>query len=135
LRHDATVWECNRPAMDDGLHFVEYHGQPVLLIDFSHRTKQEIVLLLEETQRTISSQPRDSVLVLADFSETQVDRSVATRIKEVLVMDRPYVKRAAWVGADSLPKVLYDNFRSFSRRDFPIFESREQAMDYLVRTE
>jgi hypothetical protein len=119
--------------MNVGLNFVEYQGKPVLLIDFRHCTRQQIVLLLEEIQQTITSQPRDSVRVLADFSDAQIDRVVATRMKEVLVMDRPYVKRAAWVGAESLPKVFYDNFRSFSRREFPVFESREKAMDWLVQ--
>ena len=57
---------------------------------------------------------------------------MATRIKKVLVLDRPYVKRSAWVGTESLPHVFYENFKSFSQREFPIFKTREEAMDWLV---
>ncbi len=55
------------------------------------------------------------------------------RIKELLVFDRPYVKRSAWIGTESLPHVFYENFKSFSQRDFPAFKTREEAMDWLVK--
>jgi hypothetical protein len=53
-------------------------------------------------------------------------------VQEVLVLDRPYVKRSAWVGTESLPKVFYEHFKSFSQRELPAFKTREEAMDWLV---
>jgi len=47
-------------------------------------------------------------------------RDAVTRIKEVATYDRPYVKRAAWVHTEGLPKVFYDAIRAFSQREFPI---------------
>jgi hypothetical protein len=73
------------------------------------------------------------VLTLADFSGAEIDKAIATKMKEVLVLDRPYVKKSAWVGTESLPHVFYENFKNFSQRDFPTFETREEAMDWLVR--
>ncbi len=72
------------------------------------------------------------MLILADFAGAPIDKEIGVRMKEVLVFDRPYVKRAAWVGAEGVPKVFYENFKAFSRRDFPTFESREAAMEWLV---
>jgi hypothetical protein len=51
------------------------------------------------------------------------------------VFDRPYVKRAAFVGAQSLPKVFYEALKTFSQREFRKFKTREEAMDWLVREE
>ena len=65
-------------------------------------------------------------------SGAHVDKEVATKIKEVLVFDRPYVKKSAWVGTENLPHVFYEHFKSFSQRDFPTFPTREAAMDWLV---
>ncbi len=56
-------------------------------------------------------------------------------MKEVAVFDRPYVKRAAIVGAESLPNAFYEALKTFSRREFPRFNTREGAMDWLVREE
>jgi hypothetical protein len=72
------------------------------------------------------------VLTLADISGAHIDKAVATKIKEVLVFDRPYVKKSAWVGTESLPHVLYENFKSFSQREIPGFKTREEAMEWLV---
>lgn len=104
-----------------------------MLIDFSHGKPKEILLLLDEIQRTVARHERGSLLTLADLTGAHVDRRVATRMKEVLVMDRPFVKKSAWVGVDSLPKIYYENIKSFSQRDFPPFKTREEAMDWLVK--
>ena len=53
-------------------------------------------------------------------------------MKPSLVFDRPHLKRSAWVGADSLPKIFYQHLKSFSQRDLPIFKTREEALDWLV---
>ena len=92
-----------------------------------------MLLLLDQVRADVARHAPGSVLTLADFSGAQVGRAVATKIKEVLVLDRPYVKKSAWVGTDSLPHVFYENFKNFSQRDFPTFETREEAMDWLVK--
>ena len=51
------------------------------------------------------------------------------------MFDRPYVKRAAFVGALNLPRVFYEALKTFSQREFRKFKAREEAMDWLVREE
>ena len=121
--------------MDDRIRFIEHQCKRIMLIDFSGSTPGQILGIVAEVQEQIAEQPRDSVLTLADFTDARVDKTVAIRIKEALVFDRPYVKRSAWVGTEQLPKVLYENFKSFSQRDFPAFKTREDAMDWLVEEE
>jgi len=113
--------------------FIEHKQQSILLIDFSRCSTQEMMSVLADVQAIVTTHPRDSVLTLADFTGAQIDKDVAKRMKEVLVFDRPYVKRSAWVGTESLPQVFYEGFKQFSQRDFPRFASREEAMDWLVR--
>lgn len=120
-------------TVKERLRFVKHKGQPVFLIDFSHCQGKEMLLLLDQVRADVARHAPGSVLTLADFSGAIIDKAVATKIKEVLVFDRPYVKKSAWVGTDSLPHVFYENFKSFSQRDFPTFETREEAMDWLVR--
>ena len=115
------------------LRFIKHKGQAIFLIDFSQCKGKEMLLLLDQVRADIARHAPGSVLTLADFSDAQVDKAVATRIKEVLVLDRPYVKKSAWLGTESLPKVFYENFKSFSQRDIPTFETREEAMDWLVK--
>ena len=117
------------------LRFVKYKGQAIFVIDFSHCSSKEMIVLLEQVRATITRQKPGSVLAMSDLSGAQFDKAVATKIKETLVFDRPYVKRAAWVGTETLPHVFYEHFKSFSQREIPTFKTREEAMEWLVGDE
>lgn len=119
-------------SLDDRLHFIKHKGYAIYVIDFSHCTAKEMMLLLDLVRADIARHAPGSVLTLADFSGAHIDKNVATKIKEVLTLDRPYVKKSAWVGTESLPHVFYEHFKSFSQREFPTFKTREEAMDWLV---
>jgi hypothetical protein len=121
------------PSMEDHIQFITHQGKPIMLIDFTHCTKQQMLLVLEYVRVTVAKHARESLLTLADFTGADIDRTVATKIKEVLTLDRPFVRKSAWVGTESLPKVFYEGFKNFSRRDFPTFASREEAMEWLVK--
>jgi len=118
--------------MDDRIHFVEHQGKQILLLDFSHVDAHEMLLLLEELRITVAQQPRGSVVTLCDMTGATVDHAVATKIKEVLTLDRPFVKKTAWFGTEHIPHAFMENFHTFSQRDIATFKTREEAMDWLV---
>jgi hypothetical protein len=53
-------------------------------------------------------------------------------MKESAVFDKPYIKKSAWVGAESFPEAFRGNLKSFSRRVFPTFKNRQEALNSLV---
>ncbi len=119
-------------SFEERLRFIKHKGHAIYLIDFSHCAEKEMLLLLDMIRADIARHEPGSLRTLADFTGAEVDKNVATRIKEVLVLDRPYVKRAAFVGTEHLPHVFYEHFKNFSQRDLPAFATREEAMDWLV---
>ncbi len=120
------------PRMDR-VRFITHQGKRILLIDLTSCSAEDLIELLTHVQRIVTAQRRNSVLTLCDLTGAQFSRAAFTRMKEVAVFDRPYVKRAALVGAESLPKVFYEALKTFSRREFHRFKTREEAMDCLVR--
>ena len=119
----------------DRVRFITHQGKQILFIDVANCAAEEVIELLTEVQRIVTAQPPRSVLTLSDLTGAQFSRSAVTRMKEVAVFDRPYVKRAAFVGAQSLPKVFYEALKTFSQREFRKFKTREEAMDWLVGEE
>jgi len=115
------------------LQFIKHKGQTILVIDFSNCSSKEMLVLLDQVKATVAGHAPGSLLILSDFSGAHFDKQVSTRAKEVLVLDKPYVKKSAWVGTETLPHVFYENFKSFSQRELPTFKTREEAMDWLVR--
>ena len=118
--------------MDDRVHFIEHKGKQILLVDCSHATAAQMQLLLEYLRITVAKHPRESLLTLADLTGATIDHAVAMKTKEVLTLDRPFVKKTAWVGTESVPHAFMENFHSFSQREIATFKTREEAMDYLV---
>jgi hypothetical protein len=119
--------------MEDRIRFIEHQGKQILLVDVSHCSAQELTTIAQLVPSYVITEPLDSVLLLADFTGAIVDRAAFDRLKEGAVFDRPHLKRSAWVGIDSLPKIFYEHIKSFSRRDLPAFKTREEALDWLVR--
>jgi hypothetical protein len=118
--------------MDDRIRFIEHQGKQILLLDYSHATAPEMQLLLEHVRMTVAQHARESLLTFADFTGATVDHAVATKMKEVLTLDRPFVKKTAWVGSESIPHAFMENFHSFSQREIATFKTREEALDWLV---
>jgi hypothetical protein len=119
-------------SIEERLHFVKHKGHAIFLIDVTHCAKKEMMVLLELIRADIARHAPGSLLTLVDITDAEVDKDVATRIKEVLVLDRPYVKRSAWVGTETVPHIFYEHFKNFSQRELPTFKTREEAMEWLV---
>jgi len=119
--------------MEDRIRFVEHKSKRILLVDVSHCSASEVETMSRLVPTYVTSEPKGSVLLLADFTGAEFNRIAIDRLKEGAVFDRPHLKRSAWVGIESLPKVFYEHIKSFSRRDLPAFKTREEAMDWLVQ--
>ena len=118
--------------MEDRIRLIEHKGKHVLLIDVSNCTAEEIAATARLVPSFVAAQPKGSVLLLADFTGATFDKAAIEVLKQATVFDRPHLKKSAWVGTESLPKVFYDNIKSFSQRTLPTFKTREEAMDWLA---
>ena len=121
--------------MEERIRFISHHGQQVLLVDVTNCTTAEMIELGRMVPSYVASEPLGSLLLLADFTGSKFDKSAVETLKQATVFDRPHIKRSAWVGTEGMPKVFYDNLKAFSQRDLPTFQTREEALDWLVSEE
>lgn len=114
------------------IRFVTHRDQRILLLDFTNCSAEDVATTAERVPGVVTAEPVGSVLAVADFTGAEFNRDAVEEIKIATALDRPHIKRAAWVLSDNLPKTLYDSIGHFSARDFPVFDTRAAAMDYLV---
>jgi hypothetical protein len=117
--------------MDDRIHFIMHNDKRILSLDFSHATAAQMLPLLKMVRSVVARELPKSVLVLANYEGTEIDHEVAMKIKEVLTLDRPFVKKAAWLGTEHIPHAVMENFHTFSQREIVTFKTREEALDWL----
>jgi len=118
---------------DDRIRFVDRQGKRILLVDLSQCTAREAEENVRRVPDVVTAEPRGSVLILTDFKGSSFDSAALRAIKETAVFDKPFVKKSALVGTLSLPREFHDEIEKFSRRDFAIFSTREEAFHWLVQ--
>lgn len=125
-RHAAT---SQRQYLTDHIHFVHHQRKQILLLDLSDCSAAEIKKIFQAVPEFVTVRPRASVLILADFTGASFDPEAIRVMQEAAVFDKPYVRKCAWTGAE---QAFAESVGSFSRREFPIFETRKEAFAWLA---
>ena len=116
--------------------FITHQGKKILLIDYSNLTDEtEILQMVEQREFVVDSQPRNSVLTVINVAGAKFTKEVLTRVKEANVYDRPFVRRAALVGVGESQKAAVDAVSMFAKREWGMFETVDQALDWIVNEE
>jgi hypothetical protein len=119
--------------MTHRIRFITHQGKQILLVDLSHCSASEVEKVLRELPEVVTTRPLGSVLIFSDFTATTFDAESIRVMKETAVFDKPYIKKTAWIGAESLSPEFRATLPTFSGRDFPMFHDREQALAFLVK--
>jgi hypothetical protein len=119
--------------MVERLRAIREKGKEILLVDFSQCRPSEVEAVARAVPSHVTTRARGSVLILVDFSGATVDEETVRTMKETAVFDKPYIKKSAWIGAKNFPHKFYTEITGFARREMPIFDTREEAVAWLLR--
>jgi hypothetical protein len=127
----------NSATVGERLRFIPHQGKQILLIDASNCSAGEVEKIFRAVPDVVMTRPKGSVLILSDVTGASFDPEATRVMKETAVFDKPYVKKSAWTGKAKVPpkfaEDLVENMSKFARREFPVFESREEALAWLVK--
>ncbi|MBN2414677.1 hypothetical protein JXO52_02495 [bacterium] len=113
--------------------FITRNGKRILLEDFTWlKPGGEFYQTLAAAKRMIHAEPEQSVLALFDATGATFDQEVVNAVKDFTISNKPYVKAAAVVGITGLLKIALLAVKTFSGRDFRTFDTREEALEWLV---
>ena len=113
--------------------FIIHRGKQILLIDLSHCSPDSVEGIFRPVPDLVTTLPLGSVLILSDFTGASFDAEAILVMQQTAVFDKPYIKKSAFVGAESFPQGFFENLRSFSRREFPAFKTRDEALALLAK--
>jgi hypothetical protein len=122
-----------KSALTDRIRFITHQGKQILLLDLSNCSAAQVQKTIRALPELVTTRPRNSILILSDFTGASFDEEALRVMKETAVFDKPFIKKTAWVGAPYFPEAFAKNLRSFSRREFPAFETRDEALRWLVK--
>jgi hypothetical protein len=119
--------------LNNHIRFITHEARQILLLDLSHCSATEVEKIFRAVPEVVTTRPRGSVLILSDFTGASIDQEATRVMKESAVFDKPYVRKSAWTGTESLPVLFSEELGSFSGREFPVFENRGEALTWLAK--
>ncbi len=111
---------------------INHKSKDVILVNLANCSPQSTFSILDEAAVIIATSAPKSALILTDSTNATYNGEVSNAMKEFSSKNTPYVKGSAVVGADSLRKVLVAAIRLATKRDIKTFDSRDEALDWLV---
>ena len=112
--------------------FIYHKGREIYLLDCSACTPAEIVQIIDECARNVRVRPEKSVRTLTVAGGGKFDNEVIHKLKELTAGNAPYVERAALVGITGLYKVVVNAIKMFTKREFHLFDTVDEAKNFLA---
>ena len=122
--------------MAKGAQFIEYKGQSIYYVDYSNiKTNEEFMAVIKQSnsfREKVRSEGKKDLLMLVDISGSFVYGDVLTEIKKAGKITKELTLKEAVVGISGGKKILLRIVQSFTNMNLKVFDSIDEAKDWLV---
>jgi hypothetical protein len=115
------------------IRLITHRDKQIVVVDLTHCSPAEVEKTLREAPDYVTAQPLRSVLLLADFTEASFNEEAVRVLKETATFDKAYIRKTAWIGTEHLPDSFRKDVSNFSQREFPVFKTRGEALEWLAK--
>ena len=117
--------------------WIEHKGKKIFYQDFSKNFYNSLAVKTEltEVQRVVTSEPRNSVLVLTDMRDTNVGSDLLPAMNAASSATKDYVHKTAVLGVTGMKRKLADLLTALTGQPLKYFDNIEAAKNWLVEEE
>jgi hypothetical protein len=112
---------------------VNHDNKSITIMDYSNCRKDELLKRVQDVKSWITSQQESSLLTITDVTDQHFDKETIEAFKNLALHNKPYVKAGTIVGITGLLKIAYNTIMKFSGRNMPVFDTRTEAMNWLIK--
>ena len=115
--------------------WIEHQGKKIFYQDFSAlfynsaAVKEE----LKAVQEIVLKEPKDSVLVLSNFKDTQVGADLMSDLNKASERTKDNVHKTAVLGVTGFKRTLGDMLSKLTGQSLKYFEYEEEAKNWLAQ--
>ena len=121
--------------INDRLYWITHKGKRILFNDFTGLSADDLTNQVRQNEQDAvraGKMEGGSLRVLTDVTNSLIFPAAADALKQLAESTKPYVTASAVLGVEGLRKTLLEIISKFSGRDIKNFDSREEALDWLV---
>lgn len=119
--------------MGERLGWIEHGDERVLMVDYSGMASHDIVAFASEVGSVYAGLPESGARVLVITSGATADAQALDALKAAVMRLKGKEVRAACIGVRGLQRLLLNALNLFTSVQFVPFDTREEALDWLVR--
>ncbi len=114
--------------------WIEHKGKKIFYQDFSKHFYNSAAVKAElaEVQKVVTTQPKDSVLVLSDFRDTSVGNDLLASMNAASAATKAYVHKTAVLGVTGMKRKLADLLTALTGQPLKYFDDMESAKNWLA---
>ncbi len=114
--------------------WIEYHSKKIFYQDFSKLffNSSAVKAELEEVQKVVKAEPKNSVLVLTDMRDTNVGSDLLPAMNAASAATKDYVRKTAVLGVTGVKRKLADLLTALTGQPLKYFDDMESAKKWLI---
>jgi hypothetical protein len=113
--------------------FIVHKG--VRILDLDLRGSKDInqsIAAFQLAQKLATQEPLKSLHLLTDVTDAHYTSEGVAVMKEFSKATTPHMKASAAVGVSGLKKIIVQSLMKLAGRDIKLFDTREEALDWLA---
>ena len=113
--------------------FTQWDGRRILCCDYAGLDDHaEAFDAFEQVRSAVAGEAPGTVLTLSDVRDSRLDRTMQRKLMELTLQNRSFVRAAAVVGLSAAQRRDLADVERVSGRQFAVFDTLEEARDWLV---
>jgi hypothetical protein len=114
--------------------WIEYNEKKIFYQDFSKLffNTTAVKAELEEVQKVVKAEPKDSVLILTDMRDTNVGSDLLPAMNAASAATKDYVRKTAVLGVTGVKRKLADLLTALTGQPLKYFDDMESAKKWLI---
>jgi hypothetical protein len=115
--------------------WIEHNGKKIFYQDFSNQffNEQAVIEELNAVQEIVMSQPENSVLVISNFSNTEVTMNLMPILNEASSKTKAHVRKTAVLGVTGVKRTLGDLLSRITGQALMYFNNEFDAKEWLTK--
>ena len=111
---------------------LDIKGKEVLVIDYSGCKEDDMIKLLDQLKEVVYSEAGKKRLILSCHENSYLTASFMRYAEAKTRESIDIVDKLAFTGIDPVKKIIVKGYALMFKRNFKVFNTREEAIAYLV---
>jgi hypothetical protein len=115
--------------------WIEYNGKKILYQDFSNHffDTNAVKAELEQVESIVLGEPEDSVLVISNFTNTEITNILMPILNEASRVTKSHVHKTAAIGVTGMKRTLGDLLSRITGQPLMYFTNEVEAKEWLIK--